>query len=182
MSRTLLTGEKKIRDTMTSLLLSERALSDWGLYPELAAMVDRRGTSAENALKGDSPVNSPTPNWDPALCKSNHWRSKCPPSPDGRQGATSYGLMGPGPLSTLYFLALMLRSLVVAIMAEKQKVIFLLDSGAHFSVLPFSPDPQSNDKSYCSGQIWLAPRALVYPASGLVLGRPPLLSFFPHSS
>jgi hypothetical protein len=66
--------------------------------------------------------------------------------PDGRQGATTYGLMGPGPLSTLHFLALMLKSLMVAIMAEKQKIIFRLDSGAHFSVLPFSPGPWSNDK------------------------------------
>jgi hypothetical protein len=49
-------------------------------------------------------------------------------------------------------------------MAEKQKIIFWLDSGAHFSVLPFSLDPRSNDKSYRSGQIWPAPRALVYPA------------------
>jgi hypothetical protein len=65
---------------------------------------------------------------------------------DGRQGATSYGLMGPGPLSTLHFLASMLRSLVVAIMAEKLKIIFWLDNGAHFSVLPFSPGPWSNDK------------------------------------
>jgi hypothetical protein len=49
MSGTLLTGEKKISDTMASLLLSERAPPDWGLYPELATMVHRRGTSAENA-------------------------------------------------------------------------------------------------------------------------------------
>jgi hypothetical protein len=49
MSGTLLTGVKKIRDTMASLLLSERASPDWGLYPELATMVDGRGTSAENA-------------------------------------------------------------------------------------------------------------------------------------
>jgi hypothetical protein len=56
-------------------------------------------------------------------------------------------------------------------MAEKQKVIFLLDSGVHFSVLLFSPGPWSNDKSYCSGQIWPAQnnRALVYLASGLLL-------------
>jgi hypothetical protein len=67
MSRTLLTGEKKIRDTMASLLLSERAPSNWGLYPELATMVDRRGTSAQNAQKGDSLGDSPTPNQDPAL-------------------------------------------------------------------------------------------------------------------
>jgi hypothetical protein len=46
MSRILLTGEKKIRETMASLLLSERAPTDWGLHPELAA---RRGISAENA-------------------------------------------------------------------------------------------------------------------------------------
>jgi hypothetical protein len=49
MSGTLLTGDKKIRDTMASLLLSERAPPDWGLYPELATMGDRRGTSAKNA-------------------------------------------------------------------------------------------------------------------------------------
>jgi hypothetical protein len=49
MSGTLLTGQKKIRDTMASLLPSERAPPDWGLYPELATVVDRRGTSAENA-------------------------------------------------------------------------------------------------------------------------------------
>jgi hypothetical protein len=49
MSGTLLRGEKKIRDTMASLLLSERAPPNWGLYPEFATMVDRRGTSAENA-------------------------------------------------------------------------------------------------------------------------------------
>jgi hypothetical protein len=54
--------------------------------------------------------------------------------------------MGPGPLSMLHFLALMLRSLVVAIIAEKQKIIFRLDSGAHFPVSPFSPRHQSNDK------------------------------------
>jgi hypothetical protein len=32
-----------------------------------------------------------------------------------------------------------------------------------------------------SGHIWLAPRVTVYSASGLLLGRPPLLSPFPHS-
>jgi hypothetical protein len=85
-------------------------------------------------------------------------------------------------LSTLHFLASMLRSLGVAMMAEKQKIIFLLDCGAHFFVLSFSPGPHSNDKSYHSGHIWLAPRALFYPASGLLLGRSSLLSLFPHSS
>jgi hypothetical protein len=36
-------------------------------------------------------------------------------------------------------------------MAEKQKVIFLLDSRVRFSVLPFSPGPQSNDKVIIQG-------------------------------
>jgi hypothetical protein len=52
----------------------------------------------------------------------------------------------------LHFLASMLRRLGVAIMAEKQKVIFLLDSGAHFSVLPFSLGPWSNDKVIIQGK------------------------------
>jgi hypothetical protein len=32
---------------------SREGLPNWGLHPELAIMVDRRGTSAENAQKGD---------------------------------------------------------------------------------------------------------------------------------
>jgi hypothetical protein len=44
----------------------------------------------------------------------------------------------------LQFLASMLRSLRLVMMAEKQKIIFWLDSGAHFSVLPFSPGLWSN--------------------------------------
>jgi hypothetical protein len=60
--------------------------------------------------------------------------------------------MGLGPLSTLHFLALMLRSLVVVIMAENQKIIFQLDSRACFSVLQFSLGPQSNDKVIIRGK------------------------------
>jgi hypothetical protein len=145
--------------------------------------VDRRGTSAQNARKGNSLGISSTPLPGPCpLCKGNQLEVEVPPSPDGRQGATSYGLVGPSLLSMLHFLASMLKSLGVDKMAEKQKVILLLDNGAHFSVLPFSPSPRSNDKSYCLGKFWPAPRVLVYPASGLLLGTPPLLSFFPHSS
>jgi hypothetical protein len=57
--------------------------------------------------------------------------------------------MGPGLLSTLHFLASMLRSL--GVVAEKQKVIFLSDSGACFFVLPFSPGSRSNDKVVVQG-------------------------------
>jgi hypothetical protein len=39
----------------------------------------------------------------------------------------------------------------VAIIIERQKAIFLLDSGASFSVLPFSPGPWSNSKVIIGG-------------------------------
>jgi hypothetical protein len=79
----------------------------------------------------------------------------------------------------LHFLASMLRSLIVAIMAEKQKIIFLLDSGARFSVLPFSPGPWSNDKSYCLGQYFTQPLAcswgdLLFCHSFLIVPKTPV--------
>jgi hypothetical protein len=77
MSGTLLTQEKKITDTMASLLLSDRAPPDWGLYSELATMVDRRVISAEN-VQGDSPGVSPPPTGTLPSLQGNHWRSKCP--------------------------------------------------------------------------------------------------------
>jgi hypothetical protein len=36
-------------------------------------------------------------------------------------------------------------------MVEKLEVIFLLDNGTHFSVLPFSPSPRSIDKVIIQG-------------------------------
>jgi hypothetical protein len=95
-------------------------------------------------LKGDSPGVSPAPNQDPALSAKVTTGGLSAPTSRWKVGATPYGLIGPGPLSMLHFLESMLRSLVVAIMAEKQKVIFLLVSGAHFSVLPFLvPSPMT---------------------------------------
>jgi hypothetical protein len=72
-------------------------------------------------------------------------------------------------------------------MSKKQKVIFLLDSGAvslsyHYLLVP-SPMTRLSFGAFFFfiflfhlGHIWPAPRALFYPASGLLLGRPPLLS------
>jgi hypothetical protein len=56
-------------------------------------------------------------------------------------------------------------------MAEKQKIIFRLDSGAHFPVSPFSLGSWSNDKSYCSGQIWPAPKSASLPSHWPALGE-----------
>jgi hypothetical protein len=98
-----------------------------------------------------------------------------PPPPDGRRGATSYRLMGLSLLSTLYFLSSMLRSQN----GRKAKGHFPPRQWSPFLCFTFFSCPQSNDKSYSSGQIWPAPRVLVYLASGLLLRRPPLLSLFP---
>jgi hypothetical protein len=48
-------------------------------------------------------------------------------------------------------LASMLRSLMVAIMTKKQKIIFRLDNGAHLSDLSFSPCPWSKVKVIIQG-------------------------------
>jgi hypothetical protein len=54
--------------------------------------------------------------------------------------------MGPRPPVHAPLLNIDVEVPQVAVMVEKQKVIFFLDSGTHFSVLPFSLGPQSNDK------------------------------------
>jgi hypothetical protein len=76
MSGTFLTGEKKIRDTMASLLLSEKAPRDWGLYPELVTMMDKRGI-LQRMLKWDSR----TPIQNPALSAKVTTRGLSAPIP-----------------------------------------------------------------------------------------------------
>jgi hypothetical protein len=71
MSGTLLTGEKKIRDIMTSLLLSERA------YILNLLLWWTGGAFLQRILKGEQPGRQPHPQPGPCpLCKGNHWRSK----------------------------------------------------------------------------------------------------------
>jgi hypothetical protein len=126
-------------------------LREWptqlGLHPELATIVDRRSTSAENAQKGDSTGDSSGPHQDPALSAKVTTGGLSASISRWRRGATSYGLMGPGascPDSNV-------EEPWVTITVEKRKVIFFLDSGAHFSVLLFSPGPQSNNKVILRG-------------------------------
>jgi hypothetical protein len=163
---------------MTSLQLSKKAPPDWGLHLELATLVDRRVTSTENA-QGEQPRRQPRPQPGPSpLCKGNHWRSKCPclqmegevPPP------MDWWVLASCPCSTSW------HPCWGAIMAEKQKIIFWLDSGARFSVLPFSPGPRSNDKVIIGGKSGQPLEHYFYLACGLLLGRPPLLSLFPHST
>jgi hypothetical protein len=104
--------EKDKKDTMTSLQLLGSAPPDWGLHPKLATIVGMKGTSAENAQKGDSQEDSPNPQLGPCpLCKGNHWRSKSPVS-RWKGGCHLLWIVGSwGLLSRLHFLVLMLRSL-----------------------------------------------------------------------
>jgi hypothetical protein len=132
-------------------------------------------------LKGDSPGVSPTPNRDPALsakvttggliAPASRWKARCHLLwIDGSQSPVHAPVLGINveePCGSHY--------------GRKTKDHFLARQWSLFPCLTFH-SPQSNDKSYRLGQIWLAPRALFYLASGLLFERPPLLSFFPHSS
>jgi hypothetical protein len=95
---------------MTSLQLSGSALPNWGLYLELATIVNKRGTSTENAKKGDSLGDSPSPYWDPVLSAKvttlsvhvSRWKV----------GGHLLWIDGPwGLLFSFHFLVLMLKSL-----------------------------------------------------------------------
>jgi hypothetical protein len=84
--------------------------------------------------------------------------------------------MGPGILSTLHFL-----EPSGSHNGREAKDHFPARQLSPFlclTILSWSPDQWQGNHS---GHIWPAPRALLYPASGLLLGRP-LLSLFPHSS
>jgi hypothetical protein len=105
--------------------------------------VDRRGTSAG---KGNSLGDSPSPYWDLAPSAKVIRGGLSAPSPGRGQGATSYNWWVPGPPVQTPLLDITVEELQVTVIVEKPKVIFFLDSGACFSVLPFSPGLQSNNK------------------------------------
>jgi hypothetical protein len=142
-----------------------------------------RGALLQRMFKGGQPQRQPRPQPGPCPCrKGNHWRSKCPHlQMEGKMPPLmDWWVPAPCPCSTSWQQCW--GASWWPLSQKKKKIIFWLDSGAHFSVLSFSPGPRSNDKSYCSGQIWPSSRVLIYLASGLLLGRPPFLSPFPHSS
>jgi hypothetical protein len=97
-----------------------------------ATIVDKRSTSTENAVKGNSLGDSPAPNQHPALSARVSTGGLSAPISRWKVGCHLPWIMGPGLLSRLHFLTSMLKSLGVAIMAEKQKVTFCLDSRACF--------------------------------------------------
>jgi hypothetical protein len=90
--------KKREMDKKSSLLnhSSQGVSPQWGLTPGFGTTVDKRGTSAGNAQKGDSQRDSPSLHWDHAPSSRVITRGLSAPSPRRRQNATSYGLMGPG--------------------------------------------------------------------------------------
>jgi hypothetical protein len=176
MSGTWLTGEKKIRDIMTSLLLSEKSPPDWGLNPELAIMVGEEGHFCSECSERGQPGSQPCPQPGPCpLCKGNQWRSKCPclqiegevPPP------MDWWVPASCPHSTSWHQC---WGASWQPLWQKTTDHFPARQWSSFLCLTFLSRSPVQWQGYCSGQIWPAPRVLLYLAFGLLLGRPPLLS------
>jgi hypothetical protein len=109
--------------------------------------VDKRSTSAGNVQKGDSLGDSPGPHWDLALSAKVTTGDLNAPhlQVEGRVlPPMDRWVLGPPGQAPL--LDINVEAIRVTIIVEKWKVIFILDSGAHFCVLPFSPGSWSNNK------------------------------------
>jgi hypothetical protein len=154
---------------MTSLLPPP----NWGLYHKHGG---QQGHFCRECLRGNNPGDSP------AL--SGKVTTECLSAPISRWKARCHLLWinGSWPPVHFAFLCIDVEEPHGSPMEEKKQIIFQLDSGAHFSVLSFSPGLQCNDMVIIWGHIWQAPSVLFYQASGLLFGRPPFLSFFPHST
>jgi hypothetical protein len=158
---------------MTSLLPPP----DCGLHFEFATMVDRRGISAEDAQNGGQPCPQPGPC---PLCKGNHWRSKCPClQMEGKMPLLR--IDGSWPPVPTPLLGIDVEEPHGGHYGRKTTDHFPARQWSSFLCLAFLPWTLVQWQGYRSGQIWPASRALIYLASGLLLGRPPLLSLFPHS-
>jgi hypothetical protein len=111
----------------------------------------QEGHFCKECLRGDSPGDSSIPKQDPALSAKvttgglsvpiSWWKARCHLLwIDGSQlpvHAPLLGIDAEEPHDSHY---------------DKKKNYFPLDSGAHFSVLSFSPGPQSNDKVIIQGK------------------------------
>jgi hypothetical protein len=82
--------------------------------------MDRKGTSTENAQKGDSLGDSLGPHWDLALSAKVTSGGLSTLSPDGRWGATSNGLRIPGSPVQAPLLNIKVEEPQVTIIVEKQ--------------------------------------------------------------
>jgi hypothetical protein len=91
-----LNRKKRIKNHHDLIIALREFPTQWGPTSELATIVVRRGTSAENAQKGDSQGDSPGPHQDPALSAKVTTGGLSAPISRWKAGTTSYGLMGSG--------------------------------------------------------------------------------------
>jgi hypothetical protein len=97
-------------------------------------------------VKGDGPGVSPTHNCDPTLSTAITTGGLSAPASRWKARCHLLWIDGSWPPVHALLLGIDVEEPQVDIIAERQKIIFQLDSGACFSVLPFSPGLQSNDK------------------------------------
>jgi hypothetical protein len=131
---------------MTSLQLSGSAPPEegWVWYH-----CGQKGHFCRECPNGGQPKRQPRPPLGCCpLCKSNHWRSKSTQMEGGVLPPMDWWALG-SPVQAP--LNINVEEPWVTIKLEKQKIIFLLNSGAHFSVFPFSPSPWSNNKVIIRG-------------------------------
>jgi hypothetical protein len=168
---------------MSSLLLSETALPNWGLHPRLTTIVDRRGTSAEDAQKEDNMGDSPAPNRDPALSAKvtngrlsaliSRWKVRC----------HLLWVDGSRPPVHTPLLGINVEEPWDNHNGRKVKGHFLARQWSLFPYLTFlSLLVPGLMTKLLFGAYLASSQSISYLDSGLLLGRPPLLSFFPQSS
>jgi hypothetical protein len=112
----------------------------------LATIVGGRNTSNENVHGGGILGDSPGSLWDPALSVRAITRATLSLSPFREEARWLSQMMGPrSPVQALVHDS-QTEGPGVILTVEKHKPIFPLDSRAHFSVIPFSSGPKSNNK------------------------------------
>jgi hypothetical protein len=106
----------------------------------------QEGHFCKECLRGDSPGDSPTPNQDPTLSAQVTTGGLSAPVFRWKVRCHLLWIDGSRPPVYAPLLGINVEEPHGSHYGKTQKIIFQLDSGAHFSVLSFSPGPQSNDK------------------------------------
>jgi hypothetical protein len=143
----LLKRKKKIKKHHDLIAALRNAPPDLGLHLWACYHFAEEEHFLREYPKGGQPGRQPWPPRGPCpLYKGNCWKTmySCLQMEGGVPLPMDWWVLRP-PFQAL-LLSINVEEPQATIMVEKQKVIFLLDSGAHFSVFPFSPGAQCNDK------------------------------------
>jgi hypothetical protein len=108
--------------------------------------LDRRDTSNKSVHKGVAQEAAPAPSGTLPSLKGQSLEVTRSLSPFGKEARWLPGMTDSGASCPGSILDTQTKEPQVVLMAEKHKVIFLLDSRSLFSVIPFSPGPRSNNK------------------------------------